>query len=125
MIGHRSVFVALMKQVAPHIVSNHCAIHKYALACMTLRLELKSVLDSTVKNVNFIRGRAMNSRLFKAFCDDLGKKHQYFFSTPKCNRYRWEKCSPVLQNLSLKLPYFFVIMGQWNLLHYLMTIESN
>ena len=33
MIGHRSGFVALMKQVAPHIVSNHCAIHKYALAC--------------------------------------------------------------------------------------------
>ena len=27
MIGHRSSFVALMKQVAPHIVSNHCAIH--------------------------------------------------------------------------------------------------
>ena len=79
MIGHRSGFVALMKQVAPHIVSNHCAIHKYALACMTLCLELKSVLDSTVKNVNFIRGKAMNSRLFKAFCDDLGKKHQYFF----------------------------------------------
>ena len=33
MIGHRSGFVALMKQVAPHIVSNHCAIYKYALAC--------------------------------------------------------------------------------------------
>ena len=33
MIGRRSGFVALMKQVAPHTVSNHCAIHKYALAC--------------------------------------------------------------------------------------------
>ena len=27
--------------------------------------------------MNFIRGRAVNSRLFKAFCDDLGKEHQY------------------------------------------------
>ena len=45
MIGHRSGFVALIKQVAPHIVSNHCAIHKYALACKTLPLELKSILD--------------------------------------------------------------------------------
>ena len=26
-IEHRSGFVALMKQVALHIVSNHCAIH--------------------------------------------------------------------------------------------------
>ena len=33
MLGHRSGFVALIKQVAPHIVSNHCAIYKYALAC--------------------------------------------------------------------------------------------
>ena len=61
MIGHRSGFVALMKQVAPRIVSNHCAIHKYALACKTLPLELKNDLDSAVKAVNFIRGRAVNS----------------------------------------------------------------
>ena len=28
MTGHQSGFVALMKQVVPHIVSNYCAIHK-------------------------------------------------------------------------------------------------
>ena len=77
MIGHPSGFVALMKQVAPLIVSNHCAIHKYTLACKTLPLELKSVLDSVVKAVNFIRSRAINFRLLKAFCDDLEKEHQY------------------------------------------------
>ena len=66
MIGHQSSFVALMKQVAPHIVSNHCTIHKYALACKTL-LKLKNVFGSVVKAVNFIRSRAVNSRLFKAF----------------------------------------------------------
>ena len=37
-IGHRSSFVALMKQVAPHIVSNRCDIHEYSLACRTLLL---------------------------------------------------------------------------------------
>ena len=66
-----------MKQVTPHIVSNHCTIHKYTLACKTLSLELNSVLDSVVKAVNIIHGRALNSRLFQAFCDDLGKEHQY------------------------------------------------
>ena len=75
MVKHRSSFVAPLKQVSPHIVSNHCAIHKYALACKTLPLELKSVLDSQAKAVNFIRSRAMNFQLFKAFCDDLGKEH--------------------------------------------------
>ena len=51
-MGHQSSFVALMKQVARHIVSNHCAIHKYALACKTLPLKLKNVLDSVAKAVN-------------------------------------------------------------------------
>ena len=74
---HRSGFVAPLKQVAPNIISNHCDIHKYALAYKTLPLELKSVLNSVVKAVNFICGRAVNFRLFKAFCDDLGKEHQY------------------------------------------------
>ena len=76
-IEHPSGFVALMKEVASHIVSNYCAIHKYALASKTLPFELKSALDSVIKVVNFIRGRAVNSRLFKAFCNDLGKEHQY------------------------------------------------
>ena len=88
MIGHRSGFVTLMKQVAPHIVSNHCAIHKYALACKTLPLELKSVLDSVVKTVNFIRGRPVNSQLFKAFWTTLERSISSFFSTTKCDDYR-------------------------------------
>ena len=67
MTGHQSGFVALIKQVAPHIVSNYCAIHKYALACKKLLLKLKSVLDSVVKAVNFIRGRTVNSE----FSDDF------------------------------------------------------
>ena len=71
-----------MKQVAPHIVSNHCAIHKYALACKTLPLELESVLDSVVKAVDFIRDSGVNSRLFKTFCDDLGKEHASVPSFP-------------------------------------------
>ena len=75
MIGHQSSFIALMKQVAPYIVSDYYAIHKYTLACKALPFELKSVLDSVVRAVNFICGKAVNSQLFKAFCNDLGKEH--------------------------------------------------
>ena len=53
MTGHRSGFVALMKQVVPHIVSNHCAIHKYASACKILPLELKNVLGFCSKGCEF------------------------------------------------------------------------
>ena len=75
-----------MKQVAPHVVSNHCAIHNYASTCKALPLELKSVLNSVVKAVDFICGRAVNSQLFKAFCDHLGKEHWYLLFHTKV---RW------------------------------------
>ena len=97
MIGDRSGFVALMKQVAPYMVSNHCAIHKYAFACKTLPLELKSVFDSVIKTVNFICGRAVNFRLFKAFCKDFRKEHQYLlFHTEE----RWLSRGKVLSRVA-------------------------
>ena len=124
-IGHQSGFIALMKQIAPHIVSKCCAIHKYALACKTLPLELKSVLDSVVKAVKFSRCRAMNSQLLKAFCDDLAKKNQYLLFHTEEQCLSLGKVLSVLQNLSLKSPCSFVSMGQWNLPHYLMAIDFN
>ncbi|XP_029654749.1 protein ZBED8-like [Octopus sinensis] len=48
MLGHRSGCIALVKDVASHIIATHCAIHKYALAVKTMPQELKIVLDSTV-----------------------------------------------------------------------------
>ena len=84
-IGHRSGFVVLVKQVAPHIVSNHCAFHKYALACKTLPLELKSFLDSVVKAVNFIRG---NEQLY------LHKQHLELQSSQAAET-KFSSCSPI------------------------------
>ncbi len=37
--------------------------------------ELKSVLDSAVKTVNFIKARPMHSRLFHVLCDEMGSEH--------------------------------------------------
>ena len=94
-----------------HIVSNHCAIHKYTLACKTLPFELKSVLDSVVKAVNFIRGRAMNSRLFKAFRNDLGKDHQYLLFYTEV---RWLSRAKVLSHdaeLVTEVALFFRDLG--------------
>ena len=87
---------------------------EYALACKTFPLELKSVLDSVVKAVNSIRGKAVNSRLFRAFCDDLGKEHQHLLFRTEVRWLSRGKCSHALQNLSLKLARSFVSMGQWN-----------
>lgn len=72
MMGVRSGFQALVKQVAPQVLSYHCLIHRYALAVKTLPPDLLSTLNDVVKIVNHIRGSATNSRLFKILCDEVG-----------------------------------------------------
>ena len=36
---------------------------------------LKDVLDTTVKMVNFVKARPLNSRVFFALCNDMGSDH--------------------------------------------------
>ena len=74
----------------------------------------KRIKPSAVKMAQILLGR-----------NEVKRIDSVPFFTAKCDSYRREKCSHVLQNLSLKLPCSFVSMGQWNLLHYLMTIDSN
>lgn len=77
MLGARSGFVALVKQRAPHhVIVTHCVLHRHALASKTLPRTLHNVMDIIVKVVNFIRGRALNHRVFKAFCEEVGSEHQ-------------------------------------------------
>ena len=97
MVGHRSGFVALMKQVALHIVSNHYAILKYTLACKTFPLELKGVLDSVVRNVNFILGRPCIPDQSKHFETTLERSISTFFFTPKRDSYRGKSALPCLR----------------------------
>lgn len=37
--------------------------------------DLKSVLNSAVKTVNFIKARPMNDRLFHVLCEEMGSEH--------------------------------------------------
>ncbi|XP_013777528.1 protein ZBED8-like [Limulus polyphemus] len=75
MMGVRSGFTTLVKQKAPHGITTHCVLHRHVLAAKTLPENLKIVLQKVVKAVNFIRARAMNHRLFKASCDEMGSEH--------------------------------------------------
>ena len=75
MIGKNSGFVALVKEKAPNVVITHCVLHRQALASKTLPKNLKEVMQVVVQTVNFIRGRALNHRLFQTFCDEIGAEH--------------------------------------------------
>jgi len=75
MLGAMSGFTTLVKKRAPHIISNHCALHRNALASKTLPEYLNAVLKHVIECVNFIRARALNHRLFKVLCDQMGSEH--------------------------------------------------
>ena len=53
-------------------------LHGQALASKTLPKSLQKVLDQIIKIVNFIKARALNSRLFRAFCAKMDLDHQVF-----------------------------------------------
>ena len=53
MIGNKSGFVALVKANVSDLITNHCVLHRHALASKTLPPHLKDVLFICVQVVNF------------------------------------------------------------------------
>ena len=76
MVRKRKGFLARVSQIAAHINFTHCIIHAENLASKTLGQQLKCVLDSAVKIVNFIKSRPLQTRLFAIRCDEMGSEHK-------------------------------------------------
>ena len=72
MIGYRSGFKGLVKIVSPNASFPRCLTHCFALAMKTLPSGLQKVLQNVVKIVNYISNNATTSRLFAAFCEEVG-----------------------------------------------------
>ena len=77
MTGHLTGLVARIKEVAPECESTHCIIHREMLATRKMLPDLQSVQDDVVKIINYIKARALNSRLFEQLCEQLDKKHKH------------------------------------------------
>jgi hypothetical protein len=75
MTGRSKGFVSRVKQDFPNVGSTHCFIHREALVAKTIPAELKSVLDSVVKMVNYVKSRALKIRLLKQTCQEAGSRH--------------------------------------------------
>ena len=75
MIGEKSGVITRIKQLAPECASTHCFIHRESLATKKLSTKLNDVLCEVVKIVNYIKGSAVNSRLFALLCDDMQADH--------------------------------------------------
>ena len=77
MMGKQSGFVALVKKKCPDVIVTNCVLHRHALATKTLPKELGDAMAIVVETVNFIRARALNHRLFKVFCEDIGAAYTH------------------------------------------------
>ena len=54
----------------------HCFLHRYALASKNLSSTLQEMLSTSVKVINFIRTPALNHRIFKKLCQEMGGQHE-------------------------------------------------
>uniref|UniRef100_K7FWR0 DUF4371 domain-containing protein n=1 Tax=Pelodiscus sinensis TaxID=13735 RepID=K7FWR0_PELSI len=70
MLGSRLGFQTQVKQRAPMATGVHYFIHRKALAKNIAKLN--AIFKGLVKVVNHIKSSALNSRLFKRFCLDMG-----------------------------------------------------
>ncbi|XP_067950356.1 zinc finger BED domain-containing protein 5-like [Watersipora subatra] len=75
MLGCRAGFAQLVKENNPLVVSTHCFIHRQALAAKTLPKGLQEHLSSVIKVVNFLKGSALQTRLFHKLCEDMDAVH--------------------------------------------------
>uniref|UniRef100_A0A3B3HDB2 HAT C-terminal dimerisation domain-containing protein n=1 Tax=Oryzias latipes TaxID=8090 RepID=A0A3B3HDB2_ORYLA len=91
----RCVGIAPTRAVAPSAAATHCCIHREQLALKKMPQCLKSVLDESVKIVNKIKAKPLNSRLFKAVCEEMGSEHTKLFHT----EVRWLSGGKVLTRL--------------------------
>lgn len=76
MVGRQAGVVARVKQVAAQAKFSHCCLHREALVSKKCPDSLKEVLSQAVKTVNFIKARALNSRIFSILCDEMGGLHR-------------------------------------------------
>lgn len=76
MTGAKSGFIARLKEQMPNACWMHCFLHRQALAAKTLPQEYSQVLNIIINIVNSIKGKALQTRLFRIICEDMGALHR-------------------------------------------------
>lgn len=76
MTGSKSGFITKLKELMPNAYWMHCFLHRQALAAKTLPQEYNEVLNIVIKIVNSIKGKSLQTRLFRIICEDMGSLHQ-------------------------------------------------
>ena len=112
MLGCRSSFMKHVKESVPHVIGNHCMIHREALASKTLPDSLKCVFLVAIKMVNHIKSSALNTRLFQNLCLNMNADHKTLLYHTEV---RWLSKGNVLRrflDLNVEVKEFFKLQGK-------------
>jgi len=75
--GINSDLVSKINDMAGNnLLSSYCYIHRQNLLSKKMEPELNEVLSQFVKIIHCIRTSALNTRLLKALCNEMGSDHQ-------------------------------------------------
>ncbi|KAL0879709.1 hypothetical protein ABMA27_003424 [Loxostege sticticalis] len=122
MLGNTSGFAAMIKKEIPHVIITHCVLHRHALASRTMPTFLKEVMSTCVKIINFIRARALNHRLFKRLCQEMGSEHEVLLYYTEV---RWLSRGQVLKRLfELRAEVLFFLKDKGNSLYEYLESED-
>ena len=75
MFGSHSGFQTRVRQVVSDVITDHCMLHREALAAKTLPASLNVILLEVITLVNFVKCNAHNIRLYRYLCLDLDAAH--------------------------------------------------
>jgi hypothetical protein len=73
--GSKKGLRAKVNEMSPCILFTHCMIHKEALAVKKLEPFVNKVLQDAISVINFMKSKALNSRLFTIPCNEMGSDH--------------------------------------------------
>ncbi|CAH2101128.1 unnamed protein product [Euphydryas editha] len=76
MTGANSGLIARLKEQMPNAYWTHYFLHRQALAAKILPQKSSQVLNIIIKIINSIKGKALQTRLFRKNCEDIGALHQ-------------------------------------------------
>ncbi len=96
MTGRERGLAARVQQVAPLVKWTHCMVHREALAAKKMPVLFDSVLYQSVKMINLIKSRPLNSRLFEVLCQEMGSGHEQLLLHTEVH---WLSRGRVLQRL--------------------------
>jgi hypothetical protein len=72
----KSSVVTRVLEVSPDASRTHCNLHREVLISKSKSGNLKNVLNTSVKIVNFIKSRPLQSRLFEKLCEEMRSIHK-------------------------------------------------